>query len=75
MEKYPQLKYRQFPVYWHASNNGPERYKPMPIVNNYTDYVTEYLPGKLEAFQVYNNIQIFPIFKYQTNVERIYYLN
>lgn len=76
MEKYPQLKYRQYPVYWHASNNGPERFKPTPLVNNYTDYnVTKYLPKKLEAFQVYYNIQIFPVGLYQTNIERIYYLN
>ncbi|MGZ7208957.1 MAG: PIG-L deacetylase family protein [Methanobacterium sp.] len=76
MEKYPQLKYRQYPVYWHASNNGPERFKPVPIVNNYTDYnVVEYLPLKLKALQVYNNIQIFPVGLYQANIERIYYLN
>lgn len=76
MEKYPQLKYRQYPVYWHASNNGPERFKPVPLVNNFTDYnVTEYLPGKLKALQVYYNIKIFSVGLYQTKVERIYYLN
>jgi len=72
MEKYPQLKYRQFPVYWHAS----KRFKPTPLVDNYTDYnVTEYLPKKLEAFQIYYNIQIFPVGLYQKDIERIYYLN
>ncbi len=75
MEKYPQLKYRQFPIYWHATNNGPDRYKPKPIVNNYIDYRAENFAGKLEAMQVYNNIQIFPLFKYNADVERIYYLN
>ena len=76
MEKYPQLKYRQFPIYWHAADNGPERYVPTPLVNNYTDYnVTKYLPKKLEALKVYNNIQIFPVRTYQTDIERIYYLN
>jgi LmbE family N-acetylglucosaminyl deacetylase len=76
MEKYPQLKYRQFPIYWHAADNGPERYVPAPIINNYTDYnVSEYLPKKQEALQVYCNIQLFPVERYQTNIERIYYLN
>ena len=76
MEKYPQLKYRQFPIYWHAADNGPEKYVPTPLVNNYTDYnVTKYLPKKLEALKVYNNIQIFAVRTYQTDIERIYYLN
>jgi LmbE family N-acetylglucosaminyl deacetylase len=76
MEKYPQLKYRQFPIYWHAADNGPEKYIPTPLVNNYTDYnVSEYNSQKLEALQVYYNIQIFQVNLYQTNIERIYYLN
>jgi LmbE family N-acetylglucosaminyl deacetylase len=76
MKKYQKLKYRQYPVYWHAADNGSERYVPMPIINNYTDYnVTEYLPLKQEALQVYYNIQLFPVGRYQTNIERVYYLN
>lgn len=75
MERYPQLKYRQYPIYWHATKNGAERYKPQPIVNSYIDYRAENLFGKMEAIQVYNNIQIFPVFKYNVDVERIYYLN
>ena len=76
MEKYPQLKYRQFPVYWHAADNGSVRFVPSPIINNYTDYnVSEYLPKKLEALQVYYNIQLFPANRYETNIERVYYLN
>jgi len=76
MDKYPQLKYRQFPIYWHAANNGPLKYPPIPLVNNYTDYdVSGYNSQKLEALQVYYNIQIFQVGLYQTNIERIYYLN
>lgn len=76
MEKYPQLKYRQFPVYWHAANNGPKIFVPTPIVNNYTDYnVSEYLPIKQEALQIYYNIHVFQVGEYQTNTERIYFLN
>jgi LmbE family N-acetylglucosaminyl deacetylase len=76
MEKYPKLKYRQFPVYWHAADNGTVRFVPAPIVNNYTDYnVSEYLPKKQEALQFYYNIRLFPDSRYQTDLERIYYLN
>ena len=76
MQKYPQLKYRQFPIYWHAANNGPERFPPTPLVNNYTDFnITAYNSEKLDALQVYYNIQIFPVNTYQTDIERIYYLN
>jgi LmbE family N-acetylglucosaminyl deacetylase len=76
MEKHPQLKYRQFPVYWHAADNGTVRFVPTPLVNNYTDYnVSEYLPIKKEALQVYYNIELFPVSRYQTDIERMYYLN
>jgi LmbE family N-acetylglucosaminyl deacetylase len=73
LEKYPQLKYRQFPVYWHAS----PKYKPVPIAaENFTDYdVKEFLPKKKEAFEVYYNIGIFNRGLYGLNVERIYYIN
>ncbi|MEN4018058.1 MAG: PIG-L family deacetylase [Methanobacterium sp.] len=72
LEKYPQLKYRQFPVYWHSS----PKYKPMPIVNNYTDYnIKEHLPKKQEAFEVYYNIEIFKRGLYKMDIERIYYIN
>ena len=72
LEKYPKLKYRQFPIYFHSSS----KYVPMPIVNKYTDYdVKEYLPKKLEAFEVYYNIGIFKRGFYKTEVERIYYIN
>lgn len=73
LEKYPELKYRQFPIYWHAS----PKYKPMPInADNYTDYdVTEFLPKKKEAFEVYYNINIFKRGSYNQDIERIYYIN
>lgn len=73
LEKYPQLKYRQFPIYWHGSPN----YKIMPITaDNYTDYdIKEYLPKKKEAFEVYYNINIFKRGLYNLDVERIYYIN
>lgn len=74
MNKYPSLKYRQFAVYWHATDNGTD-YVPKPLVSLHTDYnVTEYLPKKLEALNVYYNIQIFDEGKYQTDIERIYYV-
>lgn len=74
MGKYPSLKYRQFPVYWHATDNGT-LYIPKPIVNIHTDYnVSQYLPKKLEALNVYYNIQIFDEGEYQTDIERIYYV-
>jgi LmbE family N-acetylglucosaminyl deacetylase len=76
MEKHAQLKYRHFPVYWHAADNGTVRFVPTPLVNNYTDYnVSEYLPIKKEALQVYYNIELFPVSRYQTDIERMYYLN
>jgi LmbE family N-acetylglucosaminyl deacetylase len=72
-EKYPQFKYRQFPIYWHASS----RYVPKPIsAENFMDYdVSEFLPKKKEAFEVYYNIGIFNRGLYGLNVERIYYIN
>ncbi len=78
-EKYPQLKYREFPIYWYRSST-PE---PMAITNNYTDIdVTKYISKKQQAFQVYYNINtILPSFyPYSTGAissspERIYYIN
>lgn len=74
MEKYPRLKYRQFTVYWHATDNGTD-YIPKPLVSIHTDYnVTQYLPKKLQALDVYYNIQIFKNGEYLTDIERIYYV-
>lgn len=72
LQNYPMAKYRQFPVYWHASAG----YIPMPIIDNYTDYdVSSYLPQKQEALEVYYNIGIFNRGQYKVNIERIYYIN
>lgn len=73
LEKYPQLEYRQFPIYWHAS----PKYKPMPIkADNFTDYdIKEFIPKKKEAFEVYYNINIFKRGLYNLDVDRIYYIN
>lgn len=73
LEKYPQLKYRLFPVYWHAS----PKYTPKPFnYTNYTDYdVSEFISKKRDAFEVYYNIDIFKRGTYSLDIERIYYLN
>jgi LmbE family N-acetylglucosaminyl deacetylase len=78
-EKYPQLKYREFPIYWYRSST-PE---PMAIGNNYTDInVNKYISKKEKAFQVYYNINtILPSFypyssgAISASPERIYYIN
>lgn len=78
-EKYPNLKYRQFPIYWYRSST-PE---PTPIVNNFTDInVNKYISKKQKAFQVYYNINtiLSTFYPYSSgelssSPERIYYIN
>jgi LmbE family N-acetylglucosaminyl deacetylase len=79
MEKYPNLKYRQFPIYYYHT----VRETPSPLTKNYTDQnVNNYASKKKSAFQVYYNINtIQPIFYpysdglYSIGPERIYYIN
>ncbi|NYB52149.1 MAG: PIG-L family deacetylase [Methanobacteriaceae archaeon] len=79
MEKYPNLKYRQFPIYYYHT----VRANPLPLTKNYTDVnVNKYAAKKKSAFQVYYNINtIQPIFYpysdglYSIGPERIYYIN
>jgi LmbE family N-acetylglucosaminyl deacetylase len=78
-EKYPNLKYREFPIYYYHTN----RATPMALTNNYTDiYVNNYATKKKSAFQVYYNINtILSTFYpwsdglYSIGPERIYYIN
>ncbi len=79
MEKYPNLKYRQFPIYYYHT----VRETPRPLTKNCTDVnVNNYASKKKSAFQVYYNIHtILPIFYpwsdglYSIGPERIYYIN
>lgn len=79
MEKYPNLKYREFPIYYyHASRNTP-----LALTDNYTDVnVSKFISQKKAAFQVYYNIntitpQFYPYSNgvKQASPERIYYIN
>jgi LmbE family N-acetylglucosaminyl deacetylase len=78
-EKYPDLKYRQFPIYWYHYY----RRAIYPITGNYKDLnVAKYSSKKKQACQVYYNINtIHPDFypyssgKYSVSPERIYYIN
>jgi LmbE family N-acetylglucosaminyl deacetylase len=77
--KYPDLKYREFPIYYYNSM----RRKPLPIVNNSTEIdVSKYITKKKEAFQIYYNINtIIPQFYpysdglIQASPEKIFYIN
>ena len=77
-EKYPNLKYRQFPIYYYHT----VRETPMPLTNNYTDVnVNNYATKKKSAFQVYYNINtilktFYPYSSgyYSVGPERIYYM-
>jgi len=79
MEKYPNLKYRQFPIYWYHTS----RPAPSPIKDNGTNVdISKYTTKKKSAFQVFYNINtIIPIFYpysdglYSISPEKIYYLN
>lgn len=78
-EKYPNLKYREFPIYYYHL----ARPSSTALTNNYTDQnVNKYASKKKSAFQVYYNINtIQPIFYpysdglYSIGPERIYYIN
>jgi LmbE family N-acetylglucosaminyl deacetylase len=78
-EKYPNLKYREFPIYYYHT----VRETPMPLTKNYTDInVNKYSSKKKSAFQVYYNIHtIIPAFYpwsdglYSIGPERMYYIN
>lgn len=78
-EKYPNLKYREFPIYYYHT----ARPASMALTNNYVDEnVYKYAAKKKLAFQVYYNINtIKPIFYpysdglYSISPERIYYIN
>jgi len=79
MDKYPQLKYRQFPIYYYHAN----RAVTSALTNNYTDInVNQYAAKKKSAFQVYYNIHtilntFYPYSDglYSIGPERIYYIN
>lgn len=78
-EKYPDLKYREFPIYYYQSG----RKTPLTLTNNYTDVdVSKFKGQKKAAFQIYYNINtIIPEFYpysdglMQVSPERIYYIN
>ncbi len=78
-EKYPNLKYRQFPIYYYHAT----RAATTALTNNYTDLnVNIYAAKKKSAFQVYYNINtilntFYPYSDglYSTGPERIYYIN
>ncbi|BDZ70924.1 PIG-L deacetylase family protein [Methanobacterium petrolearium] len=77
-EKYPNLKYRQFPVYYYRT----ARETPMTLTNNYTDInINIYSTKKKSAFQVYYNINTilstyYPYSSgyYSVGPERIYFM-
>lgn len=77
-DKYPNLKYRQFPVYYYRTNSET----PMALTNNYTDInVNIYAAKKKSAFQVYYNINTilstyYPYSSgfYSVGPERIYFM-
>lgn len=78
-EKYPDLKYREFPIYYyHTSRNAS-----MALTSNSTDEdVSQFGSKKKSAFQVYYNINtIKSVFYpysdglYSICTERIYYIN
>jgi len=78
-EKYPNLKYRQFPVYYYHYY----RQNPMSLTNNYTDLnINIYASKKKAAFQIYYAIHtILPTYypysdgTFCVGPERIYYMN
>ena len=78
-EKYPNLKYRQFPIYYYHAT----RSTTSALTNNYTDVnVNNYATKKKSAFQVYYNIHtilntFYPYSDglYSISPERIYYIN
>ncbi|MDY9923305.1 PIG-L family deacetylase [Methanobacterium sp.] len=78
-EKYPNLKYRQFPIYYYHTT----RAATTALTNNYTDVnVNTYAAKKKSAFQVYYNINtilntFYPYSDglYSIGPERIYYIN
>ncbi len=78
-EKYPNLKYRQFPVYYYRTS----RESPMSLTKNCSEInINIYAPKKRSAFQVYYNINtILPTFYpyssgfYSVSPELIYYMN
>jgi LmbE family N-acetylglucosaminyl deacetylase len=79
MEKYPELKYREFPIYYYHANHK----NPKTLTDNFTDVdVSNFIVKKQEAFQIYYNINtIIPEFYpystgyYQASPERIFYIN
>lgn len=79
MEKYPNLKYRQFMVYYY----GNSRKSPVTLTDNFTDVdVSKYESQKKAALQIYYNINtIIPGFYpysdglVQLSPERVYYIN
>ncbi len=79
MEKYPQLKYREFTIYYYRAS----RSTPLALTDNYADVdVSKFISQKKAAFQVYYNINtITPEFYpysdglKQASPERIYYIN
>ncbi|MDR2829511.1 MAG: PIG-L family deacetylase [Methanobrevibacter sp.] len=78
-EKYPNLKYRQFPIYYYHQQQA----KPEPLNINYVDVNVDKLnQTKKELFQVYYNINtLLPSFYPRSDgvigfgPERIYYNN
>jgi LmbE family N-acetylglucosaminyl deacetylase len=78
-DKYPNLKYRQFPIYYYHAN----RAVTSALTKNYTDVnVNQYAAKKKSAFQVYYNIHtilntFYPYSDglYSIGPERIYYMN
>ncbi|MGZ7070755.1 MAG: PIG-L deacetylase family protein [Methanobacterium sp.] len=79
MDKYPNLKYREFPIYYYHYS----RDSPLALTNNYIDVdVSKYVSQKKAAFQVYYNINtIIPAYYpysdglKKASPERIYYIN
>lgn len=79
IEKYPNLKYREFPIYYYHMNQRI----PLTLTNNYTDVdVSKYASQKKAAFQIYYNINtIAPEFYpysdglIRESPERVYYVN
>lgn len=78
-EKYPNLKYRQFPIYYYHK----DRKNPITLSSDYKDIdVSKYKSKKMEAFKIYYNINtLIPEFYpysdglIQSSPERIYYIN
>jgi LmbE family N-acetylglucosaminyl deacetylase len=80
-EKYPDLNYRQFPVYYYLKDGNRIKTIPEPLNSKYIDLnVDKYANKKKEMFQVYYNVNmLLPIFYSHSDgliafgPERIYY--